>query len=218
MPARRSRRIHRPVRPHPRPPRRTPTLRPAAHRHGDPMAPTELDQDAGTHLKGIAHDFSTHSVTVRTGNLQPERGLFWHPAPSTTDDQDVRVHHGFAGTGMRISPTEATTAVSTTSRHRTRSAPSFSTSAPCGPCPRPARDRAVSRRARNPSRPGARTPRPARSCACACAVLPPSPASSPCPGLDSASPPRTQAGRRSTVSSETPHSKCVNTCARGLRF
>lgn len=110
MPARRSRRIHRPVRPHPRPPRRTPTLRPAAHRHGDPMAPTELDQDAGTHLKGIAHDFSTHSVTVRTGNLQPERGLFWHPAPSTTDDQDVRVHHGFAGTGMRISPTEASTA------------------------------------------------------------------------------------------------------------
>lgn len=85
-------------------------------------APTELDQDTGTHLKGTAHDFSArllggvcgiagtftvlddlavflrymldhttapteagfgaewsaHSLTVQTGGLQPERGLFWH--------------------------------------------------------------------------------------------------------------------------------------------
>ncbi|MER7699117.1 serine hydrolase domain-containing protein [Streptomyces sp. NPDC096095] len=111
-------------------------------------APTELDQDTGTHLKGTAHDFSAqllggvcgiagaftvlddlavflrymlapttapapagfgaewsaHSLTVQTGGLQPERGLFWHPAPGTTDEHDVWVHYGFTGTGMWISP------------------------------------------------------------------------------------------------------------------
>ncbi|MFF1507199.1 serine hydrolase domain-containing protein [Streptomyces sp. NPDC058326] len=111
-------------------------------------APTELDQDTDTHLKGVAHDFSarllggvcgiagafttaddlaaflrymldtttapakagfatawtTHSLTTQTGGLQPERGLFWHPSPGTTDEQDVWVHYGFTGTGMWISP------------------------------------------------------------------------------------------------------------------
>jgi CubicO group peptidase (beta-lactamase class C family) len=111
-------------------------------------APTELDQNTDTHLKGIAHDFSArllggvcgiagtftvaddltaflrymldhttapaqagfgaewtaYSLTVHTGGLQPERGLFWHPAPCTSDDDDIWVHYGFTDTGMWISP------------------------------------------------------------------------------------------------------------------
>ncbi|MGA5442207.1 serine hydrolase domain-containing protein [Streptomyces griseoincarnatus] len=123
-------------------------------------APTELDQDTDTHLKGIAHDFSArllggvcgiagaftvlddltvflrymldpstapaeagfgtewtaYSLTVHTGDLQPERGLFWHPAPGTTDDQDVWVHYGFTGTGMWISPVQDRWAVLLTNK------------------------------------------------------------------------------------------------------
>ncbi|WP_406132831.1 serine hydrolase domain-containing protein [Streptomyces zaomyceticus] len=123
-------------------------------------APTEIDQDTGTHLKGTAHDFSArllggvcgiagtftalddlaaflrymldhttapteagfgaewsaHSLTVQTGGLQPERGLFWHPAPGTTDEQDVWVHYGFTGTGMWISPTQDRWAVLLTNK------------------------------------------------------------------------------------------------------
>lgn len=109
-------------------------------------APTELDQDTDTHIKGTAHDFSTLllggvcgivgaftttdlaaflrymldastapaqagfgaewtacSLTTHTSGLQPERGLFWHPAPGTSDDEDVWVHYVFTGTGMRLS-------------------------------------------------------------------------------------------------------------------
>lgn len=123
-------------------------------------APTELDQDTDTHLKGVAHDFSArllggvcgiagvftvlddlvvflrymldhttapaeagfgaewsaYSLTVHTGGLQPERGLFWHPAPGTTDEQDVWVHYGFTGTGMWISPTQDRWAVLLTNK------------------------------------------------------------------------------------------------------
>ncbi|MCX5240472.1 beta-lactamase family protein [Streptomyces prunicolor] len=123
-------------------------------------APTELDQDTDTHLKGTAHDFSarllggvcgiagaftvaadltaflrymldasttpteagfgtewtSHSLTIQTGGLQPERGLFWHPAPGTTHDQDVWVHYGFTGTGMWISPAKDRWAVLLTNK------------------------------------------------------------------------------------------------------
>ncbi|MGI5262486.1 serine hydrolase domain-containing protein [Streptomyces angustmyceticus] len=112
-------------------------------------APTELDPETDTHLKGTAHDFSArllggvcgiagvftalddlagflrymldpatapaeagfgpewtaYSLTVQTNGLEPARGLFWHPAPGTSDEQDVWVHYGFTGTGMWISPT-----------------------------------------------------------------------------------------------------------------
>lgn len=47
----------------------------------------------------------TASLTVQTGGLGPARGLFWHPAPGTTDEDDMWVHYGFTGTGMRLSPT-----------------------------------------------------------------------------------------------------------------
>jgi CubicO group peptidase (beta-lactamase class C family) len=32
------------------------------------------------------------------------RGLFWHPASGTAEEQDVWVHYGFTGTGIWISP------------------------------------------------------------------------------------------------------------------
>lgn len=123
-------------------------------------APTELDQETDTHLKGTAHDFSarllggvcgiagvftvlddlavflrymlapatsrssagfgtewtTCSLTIQTGELQPARGLFWHPAPGTTADQDVWVHYGFTGTGMWISPAQGRWAVLLTNK------------------------------------------------------------------------------------------------------
>lgn len=112
-------------------------------------APTELDQDTDSHLKGVAHDFSARllggvcgiagaftvlddlaiflryildpttagspagfgpdwsaqSLTVQTGGLEPARGLFWHPAPGSSNEYDVWVHYGFTGAGMWISPT-----------------------------------------------------------------------------------------------------------------
>lgn len=120
-------------------------------------APTELDQDSGSHLRGSAHDFSarllggvcgiagafgpapdlgrflTHmlmptseatfgkawvaeSLQVQTGGMQPVRGLFWHPAPDTTLDQDQWVHYGFTGTGMWISPGQEKWAVLLTNK------------------------------------------------------------------------------------------------------
>ncbi|MBK3533628.1 beta-lactamase family protein [Streptomyces sp. MBT56] len=123
-------------------------------------APTELDQDTDTHLKGVAHDFSArllggvcgiagvftalddlirflrymlepatapaeagfgaewtaYSLTVQTGSLEPARGLFWHPAPGTTDEDDVWVHYGFTGTGMWLSPATGRWAVLLTNK------------------------------------------------------------------------------------------------------
>ncbi|MFF4690883.1 serine hydrolase domain-containing protein [Streptomyces sp. NPDC001307] len=123
-------------------------------------APTELDQDTDTHLKGVAHDFSARllcgvcgiagaftvlddlavflqymlapaasqlragfgiewingSLAIETGQLHPARGLFWHPAPGTTIEEDVWVHYGFTGTGMWISPTKDRWAVLLTNK------------------------------------------------------------------------------------------------------
>ncbi|MFH8513696.1 serine hydrolase domain-containing protein [Streptomyces gelaticus] len=109
-------------------------------------APTELDEESDTHLKGTAHDFSARllggtcgiagtfstltdlsrflrhilaptqvafgpvwtadSLRIRTGELTPARGLFWHPAPGADLREDVWVHYGFTGTGMWISPSQ----------------------------------------------------------------------------------------------------------------
>ncbi|WP_432072725.1 serine hydrolase domain-containing protein [Streptomyces wuyuanensis] len=119
-------------------------------------APTELDEETGTHLKGTAHDFSARllgstcgiagtfstladlsrflrhmlaptqaafgptwiadSLRIRTGELIPARGLFWHPAPDTGLREDVWVHYGFTGTGMWISPKQERWAVLLTNK------------------------------------------------------------------------------------------------------
>lgn len=55
---------------------------------------------------GFGSEWVTRSLTIETGELQPARGLFWHPAPGTTMEEDVWVHYGFTGTGMWISPTD----------------------------------------------------------------------------------------------------------------
>ncbi|MEW2129506.1 serine hydrolase domain-containing protein [Streptomyces sp. NPDC005435] len=45
-----------------------------------------------------------NSLRVRTAQLTPPRGLFWHPAPGTAPADDIWTHYGFTGTGMWISP------------------------------------------------------------------------------------------------------------------
>lgn len=60
--------------------------------------------------------WTAYSLTVQTSGLQPARGLFWHPASGTSDDQDVWVHYGFTGTGMWISPTKDRWAVLVTNK------------------------------------------------------------------------------------------------------
>ncbi|MGX9729978.1 serine hydrolase domain-containing protein [Janthinobacterium aestuarii] len=117
---------------------------PVAPQYGQLVAPTEYCEQAGAHLSGVVHDFSTRllggvcgisglfsnvpdlerflramlapdgkvfdagwvrdSLTVRTGELQPSRGLFWHPAAGTGPQDDVWCHLGFTGTAMWISP------------------------------------------------------------------------------------------------------------------
>ncbi|MFD6802333.1 serine hydrolase domain-containing protein [Streptomyces cyaneofuscatus] len=123
-------------------------------------APTELDQETDTHLKGAAHDFSARllggvcgiagaftvlddlanflchmlapstdgpsvgfgpnwiaqSLAIQTSDLEPARGLFWHPAPGTRAADDVWVHYGFTGTAMWISPTNNRWAVLLTNK------------------------------------------------------------------------------------------------------
>ena len=116
---------------------------PVAPRHGQLVAPTEYCDEAGIHLAGTVHDFSTRllggvcgisglfsnvpdlrrflramltphgdvfdaawvreSLAVQTGELQPSRGLFWHPAAGTGAQDDVWCHLGFTGTAMWLS-------------------------------------------------------------------------------------------------------------------
>lgn len=56
---------------------------------------------------GFGSEWVTRSLTVGTGELQPARGLFWHPAPGTTTEEDVWVHYGFTGTGTSSPPPTA---------------------------------------------------------------------------------------------------------------
>ncbi|MEU6441481.1 serine hydrolase domain-containing protein [Streptomyces sp. NPDC047046] len=75
------------------------------------LAPTTAPTKAGFGTEWIAQ-----SLTVQTGNLEPERGLFWHPAPGTTPDQDIWVHYGFTGTGMWVAPVQDRWAVLLTNK------------------------------------------------------------------------------------------------------
>ncbi|TMR98392.1 serine hydrolase domain-containing protein [Nonomuraea basaltis] len=69
---------------------------------------------------GIGTAFSAawvqESLQVHTGDLQPARGLFWHPAPGTDPVDDIHVHYGFTGTGMWISPKQGRWAVLLTNK------------------------------------------------------------------------------------------------------
>ncbi|MFF5454959.1 serine hydrolase domain-containing protein [Streptomyces sp. NPDC012950] len=56
------------------------------------------------------------SLRVRTGPLDPPRGLFWHPAPGTGPEDDVWAHFGFTGTGLWVSPARGRWAVLLTNR------------------------------------------------------------------------------------------------------
>ena len=129
---------------------------PVAPRHGQLVAPTEYCEQAGAHLVGTVHDFSTRllggvcgisglfsnvpdlrrflramltphgavfdadwvreSLTVQTGELQPSRGLFWHPAAGTGPQDDVWCHLGFTGTAMWLSPRRGRYAVLLTNK------------------------------------------------------------------------------------------------------
>jgi CubicO group peptidase (beta-lactamase class C family) len=58
------------------------------------------------------------SLTIHTGNLEPPRGLFWHPAPGSNLDDEAWVHYGFTGTGMWIAPRQRRWAVLLTNKIR----------------------------------------------------------------------------------------------------
>jgi len=71
--------------------------------------------DTGTFLRYMldpgtepcfSSDWVTESLQIRTGTLEPARGLFWHPAPGTSPDDGVYAHYGFTGTAMWISRTQ----------------------------------------------------------------------------------------------------------------
>ncbi|MFB7777452.1 serine hydrolase domain-containing protein [Streptomyces bauhiniae] len=60
--------------------------------------------------------WTSESLTIQTGALEPTRGLFWHPAAGTTPTEGVWVHYGFTGTGMWISPQQQRWAVLLTNK------------------------------------------------------------------------------------------------------
>lgn len=56
------------------------------------------------------------SLRIRTGELAPPRGLFWHVAPGTGVREDIWTHTGFTGTGMWVSPARGRWAVLLTNK------------------------------------------------------------------------------------------------------
>ncbi len=71
-----------------------------------------LDPVPGT----FSAEWTAASLRVRTGRLEPRRGLFWHPAPGTGPADDVWAHFGFTGTGLWVSPARGRWAVLLTNR------------------------------------------------------------------------------------------------------
>lgn len=71
-----------------------------------------LDPRPGTFSAG----WTAASLRVRTGELLPPRGLFWHPAPGTEAADDVWAHFGFTGTALWVSPARGRWAVLLTNR------------------------------------------------------------------------------------------------------
>ena len=56
------------------------------------------------------------SLRVQTGTLSPSRGLFWHPAAGTAQQDDIWCHLGFTGTAMWLSPRRGRYAVLLTNK------------------------------------------------------------------------------------------------------
>ncbi|MFJ4868480.1 serine hydrolase domain-containing protein [Streptomyces sp. NPDC088757] len=71
-----------------------------------------LDPVPGT----FSAEWTAASLRVRTGPLDPPRGLFWHPAPGTDPADDVWAHFGFTGTALWVSPARGRWAVLLTNR------------------------------------------------------------------------------------------------------
>jgi CubicO group peptidase (beta-lactamase class C family) len=65
---------------------------------------------------GFGSRWIRESLRPHTGDLKPERGLFWHPVPQTSAEQDIWVHYGFTGTGMWVSPSRGRWAVLLTNK------------------------------------------------------------------------------------------------------
>lgn len=70
----------------------------------------------GSHGEVFDADWVRESLTVRTGSLNPSRGLFWHPAAGTGAQDDVWCHLGFTGTAMWLSPRRGRYAVLLTNK------------------------------------------------------------------------------------------------------
>ena len=51
-------------------------------------------------------EWVTRSLQIHTGDLEPARGLFWHPAPGTNPIDGIWVHYGFTGGAMWIAPAQ----------------------------------------------------------------------------------------------------------------
>ncbi|WP_433259364.1 serine hydrolase domain-containing protein (plasmid) [Streptosporangium sp. CA-135522] len=75
-----------------------------------------LARDLETGRAGFGPAWVIESLQVHTGNLTPARGLFWHPAPGITPQEDIYVHYGFTGTGMWVSPKQGRWAVLLTNK------------------------------------------------------------------------------------------------------
>ncbi len=69
-----------------------------------------------TAVAGFSTAWTRESLRIHTGGLQPARGLFWHPAPGTTPEDEIYVHYGYTGTGMWTSPKQSRWAVLLTNK------------------------------------------------------------------------------------------------------
>ncbi|MFJ8740870.1 serine hydrolase domain-containing protein [Embleya sp. NPDC127516] len=58
---------------------------------------------AGGAEPGFGPAWVAESLAVHTGDLEPARGLFWHPAPGTHPTEGIYTHYGFTGTAMWVS-------------------------------------------------------------------------------------------------------------------
>ncbi|MCZ4118676.1 serine hydrolase domain-containing protein [Streptomyces sp. H39-S7] len=75
-----------------------------------------LEPAATATQDGFGTPWVHQSLQVYTGDLEPARGLFWHPAPGSQAADDIWVHYGFTGTGMWLCPKQGRWAVLLTNK------------------------------------------------------------------------------------------------------